>query len=109
MDESEDLLNINDLLESANKMQIDVWGREGAEPITERTFRYWVGQGLIPRRATRGPSSKYPKSLIIRLLFIRLLQTKEALSLNNIKTTIMGKYRRAAPGPRQRRNTGRTT
>lgn len=88
MNQENVLLDIGELLQQANALQVATWQESDVVPITERTFRYWVKQGLIERRGSRGAGAKYPKALVNRLLFIRMLQKKGALSLENIRTTI---------------------
>lgn len=82
------LLTIEQLLRVTNARQLELWGPERAEPITERTFRYWVQEGLVPRRGSRGPSSKYPAELTMRLLFIRSLQKDSAFTLRQIRLAL---------------------
>src|SRR5690349_19123247 len=69
MPESEDL----DLAELAN-----------AAGVTPRTVRYYVQQGLLPSPGTRGPGTKYDRSLLERLQLIRLLQ-REHWPLSKIR------------------------
>lgn len=88
MEKENTLLDIGELLQEANALQVATWPQTDVVAITERTFRYWVKQGLIERRGSRGAGTKYPRVLVNRLLFIRMLQKKGALSLANIRTTI---------------------
>ena len=82
------LLTFQQLLIAANTQQVELWGPERAQPITERTFRYWVQEGLIPRRGSRGPASTYAPELSLRLLFIRALQKERAFTLNQIRDAL---------------------
>ena len=55
-------------------------------PFSERTFYFYVQQGLIPRRSgRRGPGTRYPASFIDRLIAIRRLQKTHGLSLAEIR------------------------
>lgn len=98
-------MNFEELLEEANS-EIAKHARPGEEvrSLTQRTLRYWIKEGLLPKRATRGPNTTYPKSMVDRVCLIRLLQTRNNHSLGQIKTEIqwltdqdvsasLGKYR----------------
>jgi DNA-binding transcriptional MerR regulator len=53
---------------------IDLAELAAAAGVTHRTVRYYVQQGLLPSPGTRGPGTKYDRSLIDRLQLIKLLQ-----------------------------------
>lgn len=58
--------------------------------FTRRTVYYYVQEGLLPRLPglRRGPRTRYPAEFIDRLLFIRRLQSEEALSLDHIRQVL---------------------
>jgi DNA-binding transcriptional MerR regulator len=45
-----------------------------AAGVTPRTVRYYVQQGLLPSPGTRGPGTRYDRTLLDRLHLIRRLQ-----------------------------------
>ena len=47
-----------------------------AAGVSPRTIRYYVTQKLIPSPGTRGPGTKWDRSLLDRLLLIKELQRK---------------------------------
>ena len=88
MDTNDDLLTLSDLLEQANALLERVPALASTSPIEERTLRYWVQEGLLPRLGTRGPGSHYPRSFAHRLVFIRMLQQLQALTLEHIRDVL---------------------
>lgn len=88
MDTSDDHLTLSELLEQANALLERVPGLTTTSPIEERTLRYWVQEGLLPRLGTRGPGSHYPRSFAHRLVFIRMLQQQQALTLEHIRDVL---------------------
>lgn len=45
-----------------------------ATGVSQRTIRYYVQQGLLPSPGTRGPGTRYDRSMVERLQLIKLLQ-----------------------------------
>lgn len=58
--------------------------------FTKRTVYYYVQEGLLPRLPglRRGPRTRYPAEFVDRLLFIRRLQSQEALALDHIRQVL---------------------
>jgi DNA-binding transcriptional MerR regulator len=88
MDTNNDLLTLSELIEQANALLERVPALASTSPIEERTLRYWVQEGLLPRLGTRGPGSHYPQSFAYRLVFIRMLQKLQALTLVHIRDVL---------------------
>jgi DNA-binding transcriptional MerR regulator len=86
MNDSTPTLTLEELLERTNR-ELRRWLPEGtpAAPFTERTLRYYVSQGLLPKLGTRGPGARYPESFLWRLLFIRRLQRERSLTLEQVR------------------------
>ena len=63
---------------------LDLAQLAGAAGVTPRTVRYYVQQGLLPSPGTRGPGTRYDRSLVDRLQLIRLLQ-RQHLPLSEIR------------------------
>lgn len=59
--------------------------------FTRRTVYYYVQEGLLPRLPglRRGPRTRYRAEFVDRLLFIRRLQSQEALSLDHIREVLL--------------------
>ena len=53
---------------------LDLAELANAAGVTPRTVRYYVQQGLLPSPGTRGPGTKYDRSLLEKLQLIRVLQ-----------------------------------
>src|SRR4029079_4187174 len=53
---------------------LDLSELAAAAGVSPRTVRYYVQQGLLPSPATRGPGTKYDRSVLDRLTLIKLLQ-----------------------------------
>ena len=86
MNDSTPSLTLEELLERTNR-ELRRWLPEGttAAPFNERTLRYYVSQGLLPKLGTRGPGARYPESFLWRLLFIRRLQRERSLTLELVR------------------------
>lgn len=80
--------DMDELLELANHKQEELWGEADAEPISERTFRYWISQGLLQRTGSRGKSATYSENTVTRVLFIRKLQKMGRRSLAEIQVAL---------------------
>ena len=81
-------MTLEELLAKTNEKQAELWPTGQVRAITDRTLRYWINEGLLPKRATRGPQTTYPEAFIDRLLFIRHMQQHTSLSLRQIKTQL---------------------
>ena len=79
---------IEELLEEAHRLQMNLPALNGVGPASKETFRYWVKQGLIAPRLTRGRGTGYEASLAERIAFIRLLQKEFRLSLQHIRKVL---------------------
>lgn len=79
---------MDELLDLTNKKQSELFGSDRSEAISVRTFRYWINRGLVPRKGYRGRMATYSQETVDRLLFIRMLQKKEGLSLHMIGQTL---------------------
>jgi DNA-binding transcriptional MerR regulator len=60
----------------------------GAAEISARTIRFWTHQKLLPRRARRNQTALYEPELVHRCVFIKRLQTEEALTLAHIQQVL---------------------
>lgn len=82
-------LTLDELLERTNGALAE-WLPDGATvvPFNERTVRYYVSQGLLPKLGTRGPGARYPEAFVWRLLFIRRLQQERSLTLEQVRGTL---------------------
>lgn len=82
-------LTLEELLERTNRALAE-WLPGGATvvPFNERTLRYYVSQGLLPKLGTRGPGARYPEAYVWRLLFIRRLQHERSLTLEQVRGTL---------------------
>lgn len=82
-------LTLDELLERTNSALAE-WLPDGATvvPFSERTLRYYVSQGLLPKLGTRGPGARYPVTFVWRLLFIRRLQQERSLTLEQVRETL---------------------
>lgn len=80
---------LQELLEAVNARLADLPELDQSE-FTKRTIYYYVQQGLLPRPPglRRGPGTRYPAEFVDRLLFIRRLQSQEALSLDHIREVL---------------------
>ena len=86
MNDSTPTMTLEELLKRTNAALSAQFSRgEAAAPFTERTLRYYVSQGLLPRLGTRGPGARYPESFVWRLLFIRRLQQERSLTLEMVR------------------------
>jgi DNA-binding transcriptional MerR regulator len=63
---------------------LDLAQLAAAAGVTPRTVRYYVQQGLLPSPGTRGPGTRYDRSLLDRLQLIKLLQ-RQHLPLSEIR------------------------
>ncbi len=78
-------MTLEELLQRTNQALAQQYGEgETAAPFTERTLRYYVSQGLLPRLGTRGPGARYTDAFVWRLLFIRRLQQESSLTLDTV-------------------------
>jgi DNA-binding transcriptional MerR regulator len=83
---NEPSLTLAEVLERANALREKLPELADTDPFTERTFYYYVQQGLLPRASRRrGPGTTYPAHFVPRLLFIRRLQKEESLTLSHIR------------------------
>lgn len=79
-------MTLEELLQRTNQALAQQYGEgETAAPFTERTLRYYVSQGLLPRLGTRGPGARYTDAFVWRLLFIRRLQQERSLTLETVR------------------------
>ena len=85
----ENTYELGELLSLTNARLGRIPGLADTTPFSERTFYYYVQQGLLPRRAgRRGPGTRYPASFIDRLIAIRRLQKTRGLSLAEIRVRL---------------------
>jgi DNA-binding transcriptional MerR regulator len=63
---------------------LDLAKLAAAAGVTPRTIRYYVQQGLLPSPGTRGPGTRYDRSVLDRLQLIKLLQ-RQHLPLSEIR------------------------
>ena len=68
---------------------LDLSQLASAAGVTPRTVRYYVQQGLLPSPGTRGPGTRYDRSLLDRLQLIKLLQ-RQHLPLSEIRRRLEG-------------------
>lgn len=85
MNKQAETLTLDELVERTNQELAKLPDNRDAAPFNERTVRYYVSEGLLPRSGTRGPGARYPEGFIWRLLFVRRLQREERLALNDIR------------------------
>lgn len=80
---------LQELLEAVNARLAALPELDQTE-FTKRTIYYYVQEGLLPRvpGLRRGPRTPYPAEFVDRLLFIRRLQSQEALSLDHIREVL---------------------
>lgn len=79
-------MELAELLDEANRQREQIPELADTDPFTERTFYYYVQQGLLPRSSRRrGPGTTYPPEFVDRLLLIRRLQKEQGLTLSNIR------------------------
>jgi len=88
MNRRREILTLEELVERTNSELRRLPAGDDAAPFVERTIRYYVAQGLLPRSGTRGPGARYPEGLVWRLLFIRRLQREAALTLEHIRQAV---------------------
>lgn len=69
--------------------ELDLSQLASAAGVTPRTVRYYVQQGLLPSPGTRGPGTRYDRTLLERLQLIRLLQ-RQHLPLSEIRRRLEG-------------------
>jgi DNA-binding transcriptional MerR regulator len=69
-----DDLTIDEVVKEANRLRKTVPRLVNVAPVSKRTIRYYVGAELLRPPGTRGPTARYPKSSVCRVLFIRLIQ-----------------------------------
>ena len=80
-------MTFNELLEAANSLQREFLDDDKAEPISERTLRYWISKGVLKKRATRGPKTNYPDSFVWRVVLTRQFQLFTSKTLDEIADT----------------------
>lgn len=80
---------LQELLDAVNQRLAGLPDIDQTE-FTRRTVYYYVQEGLLPRLPglRRGPRTRYPAEFVDRLLFIRRLQSEEALSLDHIRQVL---------------------
>ena len=82
-------LELTELLAEANRQREQIPELADTDPFTERTFYYYVQQGLLPRASRRrGPGTTYPDDFVDRLLLIRRLQKEQSLTLSHIREVL---------------------
>ena len=77
-------MTFDELLAQANKTQKKFLPKDKAEPISERTLRYWIAKGVLEKRTTRGPNTSYPEAFVWRIVLTRQHQLSYSMSLDEI-------------------------
>lgn len=77
-------MTFDELLAQANKTQKKFLPKDKAEPISERTLRYWIAKGVLEKRTTRGPNTSYPEAFVWRIVLTRQHQLSYSMTLDEI-------------------------
>ena len=80
---------------------LDAFNREltpEEEPLSERTVRYYVAEGLLPKPARPGKRALYSQGHLDRLRLIKRLKDREFLPLSQVKESARATRRRAGQG-----------
>jgi DNA-binding transcriptional MerR regulator len=82
---NETTLDLDGLVDEANRQLRKTPDLADTEPFTKRTVYYYAAEGLLPRTSRRrGPGTTYPVEFVDRLLMIRRLQKERSLTLAQI-------------------------
>jgi DNA-binding transcriptional MerR regulator len=60
---------------------------EKRKHVSGRTIRFYIEKQLLPP-VRSGPGKKYPYDTVVKVLFIKLLNTEYGLSLNHLRQTM---------------------
>src|SRR6476659_8478664 len=74
------------MAELLDQLNVDLQPDE--EPVSERTVRYYVAEGLLPRPERSGQRALYHQGHLDRLRLIKRLKEQEFMPLYQVKETL---------------------